>query len=87
MKNTIRTEHGTLEILGYEGTFSAPQRVERWTPDDGARPCVETTRCTGAGDMSPRHRHNVPGQYSARCGLCYLNITHTAELHARTVAS
>lgn len=81
------SEFGTVEILGFRrGDLGAHYRLESWTPagPDGGTPAGERTRCTGPTDASPRHR--TATGYDGRCPCCYLNICHTADLHAANLA-
>lgn len=85
----IRLDFGSIEVLGYERTEGGGWwRRERYTPDDGktcdGRPYVDE-RSFAASDSDVSVRWRIYPDYDSRCGCCWLNFTHTRDVHARRV--
>lgn len=80
--------YGTLVV----GRFEHPWRVDVYRPKNPQKyasgrvesEIVEKTMAAGPGDKSSRHS-TYPTGYDSRCSCCYLNITHTEELHAKEI--
>jgi hypothetical protein len=67
------------DTVGYERSADTGAYVWRL---DRHLPTGELDRfmCTGLADTSPRH--DMARGYKAACSACWLNIPHTAALHA-----
>jgi len=81
----LTMKYGTTEIIGFE----APWRTEIYRPfevhprEPWNREIRERTMALGPRDVSPGH--NRSDDYNSKCPCCYLNISHTSDLHADRV--
>jgi len=87
-KGTMLTlVYGTAEIIGYE----APWRIEIYRPfkvhpaEPWNREVRERIMAVDASDASTRH--DKMNSYSSECSCCYLNISHTVDLHDLRVSA
>lgn len=74
---TVETHHGVF-TLGV--AYSAPWRIDRYTPKSGGRAVDERRMATGPEDFSPPWSM-YPTGYNPSCGCCWLNIPHTEAQH------
>lgn len=72
-------EYGTLIV----GKFDGRRRVDTWVSAQTGERFVERVFAVDEKDKSNVHNSNSSygGHYDPNCSCCYLNFTHTEELH------
>ena len=75
------SEFGTLLVGRFDGRF----RRDTWISARTGERFAEPAFAAGPEDKSNRHNHSIGQGYDPRCSCCYLNFTHTQELHNRRI--
>jgi|14_taG_2_1085336.scaffolds.fasta_scaffold29376_5 hypothetical protein len=75
----IPERFGDSYVLRYERVGGSVRRIHRYVPRDGEPSSVEGVWVTDTWDLSPQHSSYTA--YNSRCTHCYLNHSHSTELH------